>query len=93
MVRADPVVAALTPESRTVLLPLLGRLGGPKALAAVKESLASDSKEQKSAAVTALTNWPDETVAAEAHNGHDGHSIVSLQTNRLPLPLARGRSH
>lgn len=63
--RADPVVAALTPESRTALLPLLGRLGGPKALAAVKESLASDSKEQKSAAVTALTNWPDETVSAD----------------------------
>ncbi len=63
--RADPIVAALTPESKVTLLPLLGKLGGPKALAVAQESLRSDSKEQKSAAVTALTNWPDETVSAD----------------------------
>ena len=58
--RADAIVAAVSPENRADLLPLLGRIGGPKALALAKQSL--DTKD-RSAAVLALANWPDYSVS------------------------------
>ena len=58
--RADAVVAAVSPENRADLLPLLGRIGGPKSLALAKQSL--DTKD-RSAAVLALANWPDYSVS------------------------------
>jgi HEAT repeat protein len=65
---ADGVVAALTAadeEGRRVLLPLVGRLGGEQALAAVQEALRSEQEETRDAAVAALCNWPDAAVADE----------------------------
>jgi HEAT repeat protein len=58
--RADAIVAAVSPENRADLLPLLGRIGGPKALALARNSL--DTKD-RSAAVLALANWPDYSVS------------------------------
>jgi HEAT repeat protein len=61
--RAEPIVAVVTAENKADLLPLVGRLGGPKALALAHESLKSDSADIRSAAVAALCNWPDASVS------------------------------
>lgn len=64
--RARPVLAALAPADRSRLpeyLPLLGRLGGPKALEIVDAALGGSDPEVKRAAVRALCNWPDAEVA------------------------------
>ena len=65
-VRADLVLAALAKVPATdspKYLPLLGRLGGAKALQIVETSLKQDNPEIKQAAVRALCNWPNATVA------------------------------
>ncbi len=48
---------------QTILLPLLGRLGSPKAARAVEASLSSDNPKIQEAAVRALCNWPNASVA------------------------------
>jgi hypothetical protein len=66
--RAEPVLAVLNDggkSHRTILLPLLGRLGGTEALRQVKEALASTSPELHEAGVTALCNWPEPSVSEE----------------------------
>lgn len=63
--RADPVLAALAranEEHRCVLLPLLGRIGSEKALAAVQDALGSGNAAIRDASVSALCNWPDPSV-------------------------------
>ena len=60
--RAGPVLAALAkvPAAETPkYLPLLGRLGGAKALQVVEAALGQADPEVKQAAVRALCNWPD----------------------------------
>lgn len=64
--QADPVLPVLktaTDEQRAVLLPLLGRIGGQKALQAIKEGLKSDNPQVEEAAVRGLCNWPNKKVA------------------------------
>lgn len=60
--RAETVIAAIKAgdaPARLVLLPVLGRIAGPSALASA-EMLARDANEAVSAAATAeLTRWPD----------------------------------
>ncbi len=66
--RAGSVLAALAkvPQAEpTKYLPLLGRLGGAKALQLIEASLADADPEVKQAAVRALCNWPDATVAGK----------------------------
>ena len=66
--RAGPVLAALAkvPEAESPkYLPLLGRLGGAKAFQLVEASLGQADPEVKQAAVRALCNWPDATVAGK----------------------------
>ena len=66
--RAGPVLAALAkvpPAESPRFLPLLGRLGGSKALQVVETSLGQADPEVKQAAVRALCNWPDATVAGK----------------------------
>ncbi len=46
-------------------LPLLGRLGGPKALEMIQTSLASKDSAVREAAVRALCNWPNDKVAGK----------------------------
>ena len=48
-----------------MLFPLLGRIGGPKALEAIHEGMKSEKGEIQDAAVRALSNWPDAGVADE----------------------------
>jgi HEAT repeat protein len=56
-------VAKIPATDSPKYLPLLGRLGGAKALQIVETSLKHDSPEIKQAAVRALCNWPNPTVA------------------------------
>ncbi len=48
---------------RLACLPLLGRLGDPESLPVIESFLASGSEDEKDAAVRALCNWPDASVA------------------------------
>lgn len=50
---------------RLILLPVLGRIGGPQALRLVKEAMASTDAELADAGVRGLCNWPDPSVAGE----------------------------
>jgi len=55
-----PVVAHLAkaePKARTVLLPVLGRLGGKDALGAVSQHLKHESPAVRRAAILTATNW------------------------------------
>lgn len=61
--RPDALLAVVTPQTQTDLLPLLGRVGGPKVLAIAKESLGIATANK--AAIVALCNWPDHTVSEE----------------------------
>jgi len=63
---AGPVLDALAKIGTVELpkvLPLLGRLGGPKALKSIEDALASPDPAVQEAAVRGLSNWPDVTVA------------------------------
>jgi HEAT repeat protein len=46
---------------RAALLNILGQLGGPKALQAIRSAVKSNDKQAHEAGVRALTNWPDDT--------------------------------
>lgn len=63
---AKPVLDALAqvdPTEMPKYLPLLGRLGGPKALAIIQDALAAKDPKVQAAAVRALCNWPNAEVA------------------------------
>lgn len=63
--RADPLLAAwgkLGDEQKTIVLPALGRVGGPKALKVVEEAMASANAPRREAGVRALCNWPEASV-------------------------------
>ena len=61
--RAEAVLAEMSAaRDRTAdLLPLLGRLGGPDALKAVRTALANTDPAMHDAAIAGLCNWPDAT--------------------------------
>jgi hypothetical protein len=66
--RAAPVLLRLQEggkDEMPILLPLLGRLGGASALLEVKRHLAASESALQAAAVQALCNWPDESIAPE----------------------------
>jgi len=66
--RATAVLAALPKASgaaRCSLLRVLGRLGGAKALEAVRTALKTDSEALRDAAIRALADWPDASPAAD----------------------------
>jgi HEAT repeat protein len=64
--RTEPVLGALAqvdPSQSPKCLPLLGRLGGPKALAKIEPALGDSNLQIQEAAVRALCNWPNAEVA------------------------------
>ncbi|NUQ64236.1 MAG: HEAT repeat domain-containing protein [Pirellulales bacterium] len=66
--QATPVLDFLAKTSdaeKCVLLPAAGRIGGQEALSAVEAALKSGNADIRDAAVRALCNWPDATVADE----------------------------
>jgi HEAT repeat protein len=77
--RAGPLLAVweqLGDEQKTIVLPTLGRVGGPKALKVVEEAIASDNAPRRDAGVRALCNWPDASVA--------GRLLEIVQTSNNP---------
>jgi HEAT repeat protein len=66
--RADWLLTALQTASaadRVALLPMLGRLGGAKAMEVIRAALADADPQLHEAGVRALCNWPDASVADE----------------------------
>ncbi|MEQ8836500.1 MAG: HEAT repeat domain-containing protein, partial [Lacipirellulaceae bacterium] len=66
--RSEPLLQALAGSDlsqRIALLPCLGRMGGDKALRLVLDAMKQDDAELRNAALRALTNWPDDSVAEE----------------------------
>lgn len=66
--RGEPVLAAvrrLSSAEVTQYLPLLGRLGGPRARQIIESAMGSDDPPVRQAAVRALCNWPTVEVAEE----------------------------
>jgi len=66
--QSAPVIAAYQQAGATdrlALLPLLGRIGGSKALGIVKTALASEDASLSKAGLDALSNWPDESAEDE----------------------------
>jgi len=64
--QAEPVLSAIANAAdadKAAVLPLLGRLGGPKAMEAVQAALKSANADLGDAAVRALFNWPDASAA------------------------------
>ena len=86
-VRADPVLTVFGSASqadRMALLPLLGRIGGPRALKEVKAALHSDDKQIYDVGVRALCNWPDGDVAKELldisqSSEEEGHRLRAMR--------------
>jgi len=63
---AKPLLEALdglTSQQRLVLLPTVGRVGGPAALRVIEEAVRSDDAAQQAAGFKALFNWPDASIA------------------------------
>lgn len=66
--QADPVLAVIAradEAEKTALLSVLGRIGGAKALDQVRAALGSNDADRYEAAVRAICNWPDATVAED----------------------------
>jgi HEAT repeat protein len=66
--RADWLLAALRDvkaADRAALLPMLGRLGGAKAMEVIRAALADADPQLHEAGVRAISNWPDASVADE----------------------------
>lgn len=101
--RADPVLAALSRadlDQCCVLLPLLGRIGGNKALEAIQSAIKGDvsrgKEEIQEAGIRALCNWPDATVADELlkiaeSSDNKSHRISTLRAyiRVITLPSQR----
>jgi HEAT repeat protein len=97
--RAQPLLAAmekLSEADRIALLPALGRIGGPTALATVETSIASADSERHAGGVRALCNWPDASVAPRLielaqKDMHPEHRTASLAALIRVAPLPDGR--
>jgi HEAT repeat protein len=57
-------------DDREKLLPALGRIGGPQALAIVDELIAAADPGKRAFGLKALTRWPDATVAGRLIDLH-----------------------
>jgi hypothetical protein len=63
---AGPVLRlweSFSEEEKMQILPLLGRLGGQRAMTIIASRLDSEEEKAKKAAIRALCNWPDASVA------------------------------
>ena len=81
---------------RCILLPLLGRIGGPKALEAVRAAVKSSNTRVQDAGVRALSNWPDAGVAGELldiaeNSGNKTHRIWALRAYVRVISLPSDR--
>lgn len=70
-----------SPTERAVLLPLLGRLGGPSALAIIEPLLTAADRPTRLAALTALARWPDASVVPQARG-----LLATIDSERAEKP-------
>lgn len=69
--QAEPVLAeyrGASPAEQLVLLPVLGQIGGTKALGLIRDAVASPDPERRASGQQALFHWPDSTVADDLAN-------------------------
>lgn len=78
---------------REILLPALGRIGGPGALAIIDELIASPDASRRAFGLRAISRWPDATVASrlldlvgKATNDADRDMLVAALIRIAPLP-------
>jgi HEAT repeat protein len=76
--------AGASKPQRLILLPVLGRIGGPNALQRIKEAMASADAELVDAGVCGLCNWPDPGVANElleiaGHSANQDHRVRAIR--------------
>jgi len=93
--QAEPVIKAYQQADaagKALLLPALGRIGGTKALEAVRAGLGADDTLRR-AAVRALSNWPDESaiddLLAAAENAKDAAERAMLLRAAVRVATAR----
>jgi HEAT repeat protein len=85
--RAEPVLAALpgaNDTTRPVLMRVLGRIGGKKSLDTLRAALKAPKPEVQDAAIRALAEWPDATVAGDlveiaGNSPNEPHRVVALR--------------
>ncbi len=98
--QAKPLLAAmdeLDRDDRTILLPALGRVGGPDALKMVNAAIAASDPAIHEAGLRALCNWPDASVAPDLielvrMDKHPDHRIAALRALIRVAPLPDGRT-
>jgi HEAT repeat protein len=90
------VMASLDEKDRTTLFSVLGRIGGKPALKVIEEALADNNPARSAAALRALCNWPDGSVAPRlvelaltAKNPADRKLVVDALIRVAPLPDKR----
>ncbi|MCA9265842.1 MAG: HEAT repeat domain-containing protein, partial [Planctomycetales bacterium] len=87
----------LAPADRLAMLSTLGRIGGKPALEPVEQAIASRQSADHSAGITALSNWPDASVANRLiqlvkQDPHPPHRITALRALIRVAPLSDHRS-
>lgn len=98
--QAGPLLVAmdsLPAADRTIMLPTVGRVGGPQALEAVYESISDANGDTHSAGISALCNWPDGSVAPRLlelarTEEHAEHRKLALKALIRIAPLDDDRS-
>lgn len=78
---------------RETLLPALGRIGGPGAMAIVDELIASPDAAKRQFGLSAITRWPDATVASrlldlvgKAQDPAERDMLIAALIRIAPLP-------
>ncbi len=97
--RADPllkVMSRLSEKDQTTLFSALGRIGGKPALKVIETALADKDPARKTAALRALCNWPDGSIAPQlveialaAKDPADRKLVVDALIRVAPLPDKR----
>ncbi|MGO9111487.1 MAG: HEAT repeat domain-containing protein [Thermoguttaceae bacterium] len=90
------VMSGLNDTQKTALLSALGRIGGKPALKVIEEALSDKDPARRAAALRALCNWPDGSVAPRlvelalaANDPADRKLVVDALIRVAPLPDKR----
>ena len=89
--QADPVLdeyRKAAPAEQLVLLPVLGQIGGTKALGLIREAVADPDPKRRDGGHQALFDWPDSTVADDLASLAETAADRDLK-NRAIQALAR----